>query len=114
MPIGCVEDLDSPASELGCNTGNLPTTYLGLPLEMRRNSASIWDRVEERFRRKLTNWKRQYISEGGRLTLSKNTISNLSIYIMSLSRLPKESKIGWRKFRDFFGMEAPLTRSSIW
>ena len=64
MPVRYVEELDSLASELGCNTRNLPTTYLGLPLGLRCNSASIWDGVEERFKGKLAKWKIYYISKG--------------------------------------------------
>ena len=64
-----MENLVLLANELGCRIGNLPTTYLGLPLGMYCNFVSIWDGVEERFRRKLASWKRQHISKGGRLTL---------------------------------------------
>ena len=82
--------------------GNLPTTYLGLPLGMCCNSVSIWDGVEERLRRKLANWKSQHISKGGRLTLIKSTLSNLPMYIMSLFRLPKGVKARLEKIqRDF-------------
>ena len=80
-----MEDLEILASKLGCKTRTLPTIYLGLPLGMCCNAILVWDGVEERFRRKLANWKRQYISKGGRLTLIRNTLSNLPIYIMSLS-----------------------------
>ena len=62
----------------------LPTTYLGLPLGMRRNSTYVWDGVEERFKKKLAIWKRQYISKWGKLTLIRSTLSNLLIYIMTL------------------------------
>ena len=74
--VGNVENLDELASELGCRTRALPSTYLGLPLGMRHNSLQVWDGVEERFRKKLTLWKRKYISKGGRLTLIKSTLSN--------------------------------------
>ena len=67
LPVGDVGNLEALASELGCYTGTLPMTYLGLPLGMHRNSTTVWDGVEERFRRKLALWKRQYISKGGRL-----------------------------------------------
>ena len=89
MAVGCVEDLESLALELGCSTGTLPTTYLDLPLGMRCNLTSVWDGVKEIFKKKLAVWKRQYISKGGRLTLLRRTLSNLPIYIMSLLRLLK-------------------------
>ena len=86
-----VEDLDVLSLELGCKTETLPTTYLGLPLGMCRNSTAVWDGVEERFKKKLAMWKKQYISKGGRLTLIRSTLSNLPIYIMSFFRIPKEA-----------------------
>ena len=69
LVVGELENLDELTLELGCKTGTLSTIYLGLTLVMRRNSISVWDGVEERFRKKLTLWKGQFISNGGRLTL---------------------------------------------
>ena len=62
---GTVENLEDLTVELGCRKGKLPTTYLGLPLGMKRKSTQVWDEVEERFKTKLALWKRQYISKGG-------------------------------------------------
>ena len=82
--MGRVENLEELAEELGCIFGTLPTTYLGLPPRARHNSATVWDGVEERFRKRLALWKRQYIFKGGRLTLIRSTLSNMPIYTMSL------------------------------
>ena len=49
-----MENLEDLAAELGCRKGNLPTTYFGLPLGMKRKSIQEWDGVEERFRK---NWR---------------------------------------------------------
>ncbi|KAL6326994.1 hypothetical protein AAG906_012678 [Vitis piasezkii] len=49
----------------------------------------IWDGVEERVRRRLALWKRQYISKGGRVTLIKSTLASMPIYQMSIFRMPK-------------------------
>ncbi|RVW36721.1 putative mitochondrial protein [Vitis vinifera] len=49
--------------------GSLPSTYLGLPLGAPFKSVSVWDGVEEQFRKRLAMWKRQYLSKGGRATL---------------------------------------------
>ncbi|RVW41121.1 hypothetical protein CK203_069690 [Vitis vinifera] len=35
----------------------------------------MWDGVEERIRRRLALWKRQYISKGGRITLIKSALA---------------------------------------
>ena len=102
LPVRNVENLDELASELGCRTGALPSTYLGLPLGMRRNFLQVWDGVEERFWKKLALWKRQYISIGGRISLIKSTLSNMSIYTMSLFWIPKRVKSRLEKIQwDF-------------
>ena len=111
LAVGGVENLDELALELGCKTGSLPTTYLGVSLGMRRNSISMWDGVEERFRTKLSIWKRQFISKGGRLTLIRSTLLNLPIYIMSLFHLPKGVKSRLEKIqRDFLWGSGNLER----
>ena len=88
FPIGGRENIEVLTAELGCKAGSLPTTYLGLPLGAPHKSVRIWDTIEERFRRRLATWKRQYISKGGRVTLIRSTLSNLPIYFMSLFRIP--------------------------
>ena len=53
LPVGEVENIDQLASELDCRIGSLPSTYLGLPLGTKQNSVSIWEGIEEKFRRRL-------------------------------------------------------------
>ena len=102
LPVGRVENEESFALELGCKIGSLLAEYLGLPLGAKYKAASVWDGVEERFRKRLAKWKRQYISKGGRLTLIRSTVSNMPTYVMSLFRLPRKVKIILEKIqRDF-------------
>ena len=84
IPIGRVENINDLALDFGCKVGSLPSTYLGLPLGALFKSVTMWDGVEERFRRRLAMWKRQYISKGGRTTLIRSPLLNLPIYFMSL------------------------------
>ncbi|RVW97150.1 hypothetical protein CK203_030078 [Vitis vinifera] len=58
-----VVDIDDLALDFGCKVGSLPSTYLGLPLGAPFKSVAMWDGVEERFRKRLTMWKRQYLSK---------------------------------------------------
>ena len=98
-----MENLEDLAMELGCRIGELPLTYLDLPLGMRHNSLQVWDGVGERFKKKLALRKRQYISKRGRLTLIKSTLMNLQVDTMSLFRMPKGVKNRLEKIqRDFF------------
>ncbi|RVW61481.1 putative ribonuclease H protein [Vitis vinifera] len=89
IPVGEVDGVLDMAAEIGCRVGQLPTVYLGLPLEAPNRDVSAWDGVEERTRRRLSLWKRQYLSEGGRLTLIKSTLSSFPLYQMSVFRMPK-------------------------
>ena len=89
IPVGEVEEIEEMAVELGSRVGSLPTVYLGLPLGAYHKTLSMWDGVEERMRRRLALWKRQYISKGGRIILIKSTLVNMLIYQLSLFRMPK-------------------------
>ncbi|RVX06125.1 putative ribonuclease H protein [Vitis vinifera] len=94
--------MDDLAWEFGCKVGSLPSTYLGMPLGASFKSTSVWDGVEERFRKRLGMWKRQYLSKGGRTTLIRSTLSNLPIYLMSLLWLPSVVRRRLEKIqRDF-------------
>ena len=102
IPVGDVEDMDRAAAVFGCKVGKFPTTYQGLPLGARHNLGSVWDVVEERFKRNLAMWKKQYLSKGGRLTLIKSTLSNLPIYFMSLFEIPRKVRLRLEKIQREF------------
>ncbi|RVW48600.1 putative ribonuclease H protein [Vitis vinifera] len=89
IPVGEVEEILEMVVELGCKVGQLPSTYLGLPLGAPNKASSVWDGVEERVRWKLALWKRQYISKGGRITLIKITLASMPLYQLSLFPMPK-------------------------
>ncbi|XP_034674249.1 uncharacterized protein LOC117905435 [Vitis riparia] len=89
IPVGEVVEMEELAVELGCRVGSLPSQYLGLPLGAPNKAPYMWDGVEERVRRRLALWKRQYISKGGRVTLIKSTLASMPIYQMSIFRMPK-------------------------
>ncbi|KAJ9705752.1 hypothetical protein PVL29_003718 [Vitis rotundifolia] len=89
IPVGEVEGVNEMAVELGCRLGQLPAVYLGLPLGAPNKAVFVWDGVEEKVRRRLALWKRQYLSKGGRITLLKSTLANMPVYQMSLFRMPK-------------------------
>ncbi|RVW47057.1 putative ribonuclease H protein [Vitis vinifera] len=87
--VGEVEEIHELVVELGCRVGSLPSHYLGLPLGVPNRATSMWDGVEERVRRRLALWKRQYISKGGRIIFVKSTLASMPIYQMSIFRMPK-------------------------
>ena len=63
--------------------------YLGMPLGTSYKTDSIWNPILERMEKKFSGWKRLYLSEGGRLTLLKSTLSSLPTYYLSLFTIPK-------------------------
>ena len=88
VPRGEIVDVHALAEILGCRVGELPMSYLGMPLGASHNSPSIWNPILEKFERKLAEWKKLYLSKGGRLILLKSTLSSLPIYFLSLFTIP--------------------------
>ena len=102
IPVRRITDVDVLALELSCKVWALPSSYLGLPLGAPHNSVVVWDRIKERFTKRLTLWKRQYISKQGRLTLIRSTLSCLLVYFMSLFHLPRRVRLRLEQIqRDF-------------
>ena len=63
--------------------------YLGMLLRTSFKTTSIWNPILEKIEKKLSGWKRLYLSKGGRLTLLKCTLSSLPTYFLSLFTIPK-------------------------
>lgn len=83
-----VHSLDSFSRMMGCRVGKWPIKYLRMPLAGNPRSIVFWDPVVEKVLKKLVTWKRNYISLGGRITLIKVALSNISVYYMSMYRMP--------------------------
>ena len=111
--LGRMGNVESSVRKVGCKVGELPMTYLGLPFGANHKVESVWDGVEERYRKRLALWKRQYISKGGRITLIRSTLSNMFIYFLSLMRIPKKVKRDLRTFKGIsFGEGGPIERKT--
>ena len=82
----------------GCQVGEFPIRYLGIPIHFRRLSNNDWLKVQERFEKRLSSWKEKNLSAGGRLTLINSVLSSLPMYMMSFFEIPK----GVRKKLDYF------------
>ncbi|RVX22106.1 putative sugar phosphate/phosphate translocator [Vitis vinifera] len=113
IPVGEVEEMEEMAAELGYKVGSMPSVYLRLPLGPPNKSTAMWDGVEEKMRRRLAHWKHQYISKGGRLILIKSTMASMSLYQMSLFRMPKERK-GGLGLRKLVPLNKALLGKWIW
>lgn len=100
--IGVSEvSLSNHVDIIGCKTKAWPLKYLGMPLGGNPRAFSFWEPVLERIHKKLANWKKSYISLGGRITLIKATLSNASVYYMSLFKMPKKIQLDLEKCEGF-------------
>ena len=88
VPIGEVDDVHALTEILDCRVGELPMSYLSMPLGASHNSPSIWNSILEKFERKLARWKKLYLSRGGQLMLLKRMLSSLPTYFLSLFTIP--------------------------
>ena len=84
FPMGVVPNFEMLVDVLGCKQGSLPMKYLDLPLGAKWKDRAVWNPIIEKVERRLTGWKRLYLSKGGRLTLIKSTLSDLPTYLVSL------------------------------
>lgn len=55
-----MDNTEALAAELGCQIGQLSSTYIGLPLGDFHNSLAVWDSIKERVHKLLALWKRNY------------------------------------------------------
>ncbi|MDV3199462.1 MAG: reverse transcriptase family protein, partial [Sweet potato little leaf phytoplasma] len=76
------------ADKLNCRSGSLPFTYLGLQVGANMNRIKSWDPVIQYFDSRLSKWKAETISIGGRCTLVKAVLDSLPTYYFSLYKAP--------------------------
>nr|GEU33183.1 protein CDC73 homolog [Tanacetum cinerariifolium] len=76
------------ALRLGCLTLKTPFLYLGLKVGGSMSRLHEWDEVVERVKMWLSKWKMKYFSIRGRLTLLKSVIGSMTIFNMSIFKVP--------------------------
>ncbi|GJS65746.1 RNA-directed DNA polymerase, eukaryota, reverse transcriptase zinc-binding domain protein [Tanacetum coccineum] len=101
--IGVNEDeVYNMASNAGCIAGNIPFNYLGLPIGSNMKSIASWKMLIDRFRSRLSTWKVNLLSIGGRLTLIKSVLGSLGIYYLSIFRAPESVLNDLERIRSNF------------
>ena len=89
VPKGELRNLNVLARVLCCKVGSLPMIYVGMPLGAHYKDSSIWNPIIEKMERRLSGWKRLYLSKGDRLNLLKSTLLSLPTYFLSLFTIPQ-------------------------
>ena len=88
--FGMSSEQQQIANFMNCKVGNLPMTYLGLPISDKHLGAKTSADVENKMRRKLSNWKGKMLSAGGKLILTNSTLSSIPTYTMGMYKLGEE------------------------
>nr|GEV10009.1 transposon TX1 [Tanacetum cinerariifolium] len=70
-----------------CGMGEIPLTYLGLPIRVSMRRESAWRPMVKKLKKRLTDWKAKTISFGGRLTLVKSVLGSVPLYYFSMFRV---------------------------
>ncbi|XP_071728879.1 uncharacterized protein [Rutidosis leptorrhynchoides] len=76
---GLKTEVESVARIFGCNVGEFPFTYLGLPIGANMSVASNWKPVVDKIGKRLADWKARTMSFGGPLTLVKSVLNSLPL-----------------------------------
>ncbi|GJW27969.1 RNA-directed DNA polymerase, eukaryota, reverse transcriptase zinc-binding domain protein [Tanacetum coccineum] len=71
------EEVFDMATFTGCTAGAFPFSYLGLPIGYNMNRVPGWQILIDRFKSRLSSWKANLLSIGGRLTLIKSVLGSL-------------------------------------
>ncbi|KAJ0518638.1 putative RNA-directed DNA polymerase [Helianthus annuus] len=83
-------EIHNMASILRCKSGSLPFKHLGLQVGVNMNLIKHWKPVVDIFKRRLSVWKTNALSFGGRITLIRSVLSALPTYYFSLFRAPEQ------------------------
>ncbi|KAJ4816988.1 RNA-directed DNA polymerase (reverse transcriptase)-related family protein [Rhynchospora pubera] len=76
------------ASMLNYKIGHFLLKYLGLPLHWKAPSRSDWRLVIDKVGQKLTSWKGNLMSLGGRLVMVNSVLTAVPLYFLSFFKAP--------------------------
>nr|GEZ85706.1 hypothetical protein [Tanacetum cinerariifolium] len=90
-------DMDNIIQGTGCSSSSLPFSYLGLPIGSNMGRISYWIVLIDRFKARLSRWKANRLSSGGRLTLIKAVLGILGgLGVGSLKAFNASLLLKWR------------------
>ncbi|GKB67735.1 RNA-directed DNA polymerase, eukaryota [Tanacetum coccineum] len=96
-------NVSAAAMYLGCSVMTTPFKYLGIMVGGNMSNIKAWDDTIGRLKSRLSKWKLNTLSIGGRLTLLKSVLGSTPIYSMSLYKVPKSVLNSMEAIRrDFF------------
>ncbi|GKV05101.1 hypothetical protein SLEP1_g17145 [Rubroshorea leprosula] len=82
------EDISKWAESLNCMVGDIPFKYLGVPVGANPRKFSTWAPIIDCLRLKLSGWKCESLSFGGRIVLLNVVLSSIPVYFFAIMRAP--------------------------
>ncbi|GJV55468.1 RNA-directed DNA polymerase, eukaryota [Tanacetum coccineum] len=103
-------EISNLASFTGCTPQRLPFTYLGILIGSNMSRIKEWNLIIDKFIKRLSKWKANMVSIGGRIAGTINTIHDKGIIpYSSIKRQVKDSS-STRFWRDVWLGDIPLER----
>ncbi|XP_071741010.1 uncharacterized protein [Rutidosis leptorrhynchoides] len=84
------------AAIMGCAPCSLPFKFLGLPVGQNMNREVGWEYIIKKVQKRLSSWKVNLLSFGGRLTLIKSVMGSLGLSVPCLKSLNHALLYKWR------------------
>ena len=89
IPINCAADrCEQLVRIFGCVIGKMPFTYLGLPMTIRKQTTSQFQRLVDRVRSCLPHWKAAMMPKSGRALLISFVLCAIPVYSMLARDVP--------------------------
>lgn len=82
------EEINSLAQIFGCKNGNLPITYLGVPLHHSKLRKEDLQPVIDKIIKRVAGWRGRLFSYGGRIILIRACLASIPIYLLSVIKFP--------------------------
>lgn len=98
---------------MGHRVNEVPTSYLRLLLGAPFKLAVVWVGVAEQYYKRLSSWKKQYISKRGRIILIWSTLASLPIYFKTLFSILIKVKVRLEKIQRNFLWEGKALEKKL-
>nr|GEU31507.1 putative RNA-directed DNA polymerase, eukaryota, reverse transcriptase zinc-binding domain protein [Tanacetum cinerariifolium] len=110
-----ISDVRLAASSIGCSIMKSQFRYLGVMVGANMARHKAWADVILKLRSRLSKWKTQTLSVGGRLTLLKSVLGVSTLYYMSIFKAPKGVLKEMESIRNNFFIGAdPSDKKITW
>nr|GEV60564.1 RNA-directed DNA polymerase, eukaryota [Tanacetum cinerariifolium] len=109
------EKIRCAAAKLECLILKLPFSYLGTQVGGTMSRVQAWNDVVDKVQTRLSKWKLNTLSIGGRLTLLKSVLGSIPLFHMSIFRVPLGVLRMLESTRShFFNGHVPKSKKASW